>query len=94
MATYKIYYNAYIDQESHPYITTKQSAIKIAKSMTSNQVGDFDWDEDAKGLNFCEYVLVEAETEQEAVQFNPEAMPQIKNADYAGVSKLRKAKVA
>lgn len=89
MATYKIYYNAYIDQESHP-ITTKQSAIKIAKSMTTNQVGDFDWDEDCKSLNFCEYVLVEAETQREAVEFNPEAMPQIKDADYAGVSKLRK----
>ena len=87
---YKIYYNAYIDQESHPQITNKQSAIKIAKSMTTNQVGDFDWDDDCKSLNFREIVLVEAETEQQAVQFNSEALPQIKDADYAGVSKLRK----
>lgn len=89
MATYKIYYNAYIDQESHPQITNKQSAIKIAKSMTTNQVGDFDWDEDAKGLNFCEYVFTEANSEEELVD-NPDVMPQIKDADYAGVSKLRK----
>ena len=90
MATYKIYYNAYIDQESHPQITNKQSAIKIAKTLTTNQVGDFDWDEDCKSLNFCEYVLVEAETQREAVEFNPEAMPQIKDAAYAGVLKRRK----
>ena len=87
---YKIYYNAYIDQESHPQITNKQSAIKIAKSMTTNQVGDFDWDDDCKSLNFREIVLVEAETEQQAVQFNPEALPQIKDADYAGVSCVRR----
>ena len=90
MATYKIYYNAYIDQESHPQITNRQSAINIAKTLTTNQVGDFDWDDDCKSLNFREIVLVEAETEQQAVQFNPEALPQIKDADYAGVSKLRK----
>lgn len=91
---YKIYYNAYIDQESHPEIKNKQSAIKIAKSMTTNDVGNFNWDEDCKSLNFCEYVLVEAETQREAVEFNPEALPQIKDADYAGVSKLRSKKVA
>lgn len=86
---YKIYYNAYIDQESHPQITNKQSAIKIAKTLTTNQVGDFDWDEDAKGLNFCEYVFTEAYSEEELVD-NPDVMPQIKDADYGGASRLRK----
>lgn len=90
MATYKIHYNAYVDQETHPEITNKQSAIKIARSMTTNEVGDFQWEEEYKTLNFSEYVYVNADTENEAVVDNPKAMPQIKDADYAGVTKLRK----
>ncbi len=90
MATFRIIYNAYIDTESHPQISSRQSAIAIAKAMTTNEVGSFDWDNECQSLNFCEYVLVEAENENEAVVDNLEAMPQIKDADYAGVQKLRK----
>ena len=89
MATFKVYYNAYIDQESHPEITTKQSAVLIAKTLTTNEVGGFDWDEDAKGLNFCEYVYADVDCEEDLAE-NPDVMPQIKDADYGGASRLRK----
>lgn len=88
MATYKVYYNTHIDQESYPEITTKQSAIKIAKTLTTNEVGSFDWDEDCKCLNFCEYVYAEAESEEDLEGM--EEKPQIEDAEFGGASKLRK----
>ena len=89
MTTYKVYFNACVDQESHPEITNKQSAIKIAKSMTTNEIGDFDWDEDCYCLNFCEYVYADVESEEDLAE-NPDVVPQIKDAVFGGASRLRK----
>lgn len=88
MATFKCYFSAYIDQEMYPQITTKQSAIKIAKSLTTNEVSNFDWDEDCKALNFCEYVYVEAEAEKDLAE-NPAVKPQIRDADFCGASRRK-----
>ena len=56
MATYKVAFNIWIDQESHPQITDKKSAIAIAKSLTKNEIGAFDWDSQSMGLLFKEYL--------------------------------------
>lgn len=62
---FKVAFNIWIDQETHPQISTKQSAIEIAQSLTLNQVGGFDWDSESKGLLFKEYVFFEAPTDDD-----------------------------
>lgn len=58
---YKAAFNIYIDQESHPQIVNRQSAIALAKSLTTNTVGSFDWDGECLGLLFKEYIFFETE---------------------------------
>lgn len=87
MATFKCYFSTYIDQETHPEITTKQSAVKIAKTLTTNEIGGFDWDEEEKCLNFTEYVIADADSEEDL-----DVKPQIQGAEFSGATKLRKPK--
>lgn len=69
MATFKVAFNIWIDQESHPQIVDKKTAIAVAKSLTTNEVGGFDWDKESKGLLFKEYLTFETEASQDSQVF-------------------------
>lgn len=66
---YKAAFNIYIDRESHPQIVDRRSAIAIAKSLTPNTVGSFDWDGECLGLLFKEYVFFETEASEGDQEF-------------------------
>lgn len=93
---YKVGFNVWIDKESHPNITNKQSAIAVAKSLTNNEVGSFDWDKEAEGLLFKEYIYFETEeTNKESQAFcseidDAQAKCQCPEPEFCYVQKVRK----
>jgi hypothetical protein len=68
MAKVKVSFNNNIDNENHNF-STKSEAIAVAKSLTTNEVGRFEWGDDNKPgdadpyyyLGFTEYVEEEIE---------------------------------
>lgn len=64
---YKVAFNIYIDQEFNPNIVNHASAIKVARSLTINEIGSFDWLGD--GLLFKEYLYFETESSNDTQEF-------------------------
>lgn len=82
---FNCYHTVLIDGESHPGFKTKEEAIALAKSLTTNETSDFEYDSDEEEgewweLLFQENVVVESPNE-ESLEFQ-EINPQCPGAEF------------
>jgi hypothetical protein len=94
MPLYNCYHGVDIDQDSHPGFKSKEEAIAIAKTMTTNPISDFDYEGDeSEGwwyLVFQENVIVES-PDMDSLEFQ-EIKPQCQGAEFNVAIKVRKNK--
>ena len=94
MPLYNCYHSVDIDQDSHPGFKSKEQAIEIAKTMTTNPISDFDYEGDESEewwyLLFQENVIVES-PDMDSLEFQ-EIKPQCKGAEFNSATKVRKSK--
>lgn len=92
---FNCYHTVLIDYESHPGFKTHEEAIAIAKTMTTNETSDFEYDGDGDQhgwwqLLFQENVVVESPNE-ESLEFQ-KINPQCPGAEFNSATKRRKTK--
>jgi hypothetical protein len=92
MPLYNCYHSVNIDQDSHPRFKSKEEAIAIAKTMTTNPISAFDYEGDESErwwyLVFQENVIVES-PDMDSLEFQ-EIKPQCQGAEFNIAIKVRK----
>jgi hypothetical protein len=85
MPLFKVAFSVWIDEESYPQVVDKKTGIEVAKILTTNPIGEFEWD---GGLFFKEYLF--ADVEEEADLEFEDLQPQCPEAEFSYASKVRK----
>jgi hypothetical protein len=91
MTSIKVSFNFSIDNDDYKF-ETKEEAIKIAKSLTSNKVGAFDWSDEGeyKWLSCKEYVVTDIEEDGSPLYMHLEGIePGVSGAIFSHVSRVR-----